>query len=244
MWLLVMGIALPSGADTDPMRLHLYAGAGLKKPMDVVIERFEQAYGVDIVPNYGSSGGLYAQIIQGQPCDLFLSADWSFIQRLEKDGLLVEGKKFLTDVVVLVVSPTGEKKIHSFDDLTQEGVVLTVADPRAPVGRYAENGLKKLGLWEPIVSHHNIRARPTTVNQLALLVQKDQLDAGLLFKSVATLYGLKYVASMGPELTGEIVFGFGIIRGGNEDLARKLLTFTLQPEQTAEFTKFGWQVYE
>jgi molybdate transport system substrate-binding protein len=242
--LLLLGLTLAVNAGADAVRLNLYAGAGLKRPMDVVVERFEKAYGVDVIPNYGSSGGLYAQISQGQPCDLFLSADWSFIQRLEKDGRLAEGKKFLTDAVVLVVSPTGEKKVHSFDDLTQENVVLTVADPRAPVGRYAEKGLKKLGLWEPILSRRNLKARPTTVNQLALMVQKDQVDAGLLFKSVANMYGLKYVATMGPELTGEIVFGFGVIRGGNEALARKLMAFALQPEQAAEFTKFGWRVYE
>jgi len=105
----------------------------LKKALDVVIDKFEKTYKVDIVPNYGPSGGFYTQITLGQPFDIYFSADFRFIDKLEKDGLLAEGKKFISDFVVVIVSATGAKKIKSFDDLDNDGVVLSIADPRAPV---------------------------------------------------------------------------------------------------------------
>jgi molybdate transport system substrate-binding protein len=230
------------GLCAEPQKLYLYAGAGMKKPMDVVIEKFKQVHGVEVVPNYGPSGGLYAQITKGQPCDIYYCADWMYIEKLEKDQLLLEKKKFLTDFVVVIVSKSGAAKITSFDDLSKEGVVLAVGDTRAPVGAYTENGLKKLGLWDKIMAQGNIKAMPTTVNQIAIMVQEDQVDAGFVFKSVASMYGLKYVQTMGPDLTGEIVFGIGIIKGGNEVLARKFMAFAR--EQVGEFTKYGWQAYE
>ena len=46
------------GVCADVQKLYLYAGAGMKKPMDVVIEKFKQVHGVEVVPNYGPSGGL------------------------------------------------------------------------------------------------------------------------------------------------------------------------------------------
>jgi molybdate transport system substrate-binding protein len=230
------------GLCTEPQKLYLYAGAGMKKPMDVVIEKFKQVHGVEVVPNYGPSGGLYAQITKGQPCDIYYCADWMYIEKLEKDQLLIEKRKFLTDSIVVIVSKTGSAKITSFNDLTKEGVVLAVGDTRAPVGEYTENGLKKLGLWYKIVAQGNIKAMPSTVNQIAIMVQEDQVDAGFVFKSVATMYGLKPVQTMGPDLTGEIVFGMGIIKGGNEALARKFRAFARK--QVGEFTKYGWQAYE
>jgi molybdate transport system substrate-binding protein len=235
-------VAHGDGLCAESQKLYLYAGAGLKKPMDVVIEKFKQVHGVEVVPNYGPSGGLYAQITKGQPCDIYYCADWMYIEKLEKDQLLIDKKKFLTDFVVGIVSKTGAAKIKSFSDLTKEGVVLAVADPRAPVGGYTESGLRKLGLWDKLVAQGNIKAMPSTVNQVAIMVQEDQVDAGFVFKSVATMYGLKPIQTMGPELTGEIVFGIGIIKGGNEGLARKFMAFAR--EQVGEFTKYGWQAYE
>jgi molybdate transport system substrate-binding protein len=230
------------GFCAEPVKLSLYAGAGLKKAMDVVIEKFSKVHGIEVVPNYGPSGGLYAQITKGQPCDIYFSADWIYLEKLEKEGLLVERRKFLTDFMVLIVSKTGAEKIKSLKDLTKEGLALSIADSRAPVGMYTETGLKNLGLWEKIVALGNIKAKPTTVNQVAILVQEDQVDGGFIFKSVATMYGAKVVETMGPELTGEIVFGIGIIKGGNVVGARKFMAFAR--ENVSEFTVYGWKPYE
>jgi len=231
------------GTCAGPVRLNLYAAAGLKKPMDVVVEKFSRENGVEVFPNYGPSGGLYTQIIKGQPCDIYFSADWALVEKLKDKQLLADGKKILKDVIVLVVSKTGEKKqIQSFADLTKEGVVLSIADPRAPVCMYAEKGLRNLGLLDKIVALGNLKAKPSTVNQVAILVEKDQVDAGLIFKSVANMYKLKQPAAMGHDVTGDISFGIGIIKGGNEELAKKFMTFTIA--HIDEFLKYGWQPYE
>jgi molybdate transport system substrate-binding protein len=164
------------------------------------------------------------------------------IEKLEQKEMLAQKKKFLKDFIVLVVSKTGENKVRSLNDLTKDGIVLSIADPRAPVGRYAEKGLQNSGLFDTIVAKGNIKAKPSTVNQLAILVQKDQVDAGLIFQSVANMYGLPPIDSMGTDLTGEIVFGIGVIKGGNEALANKFMEFAVQ--NVAEFVSYGWQPYE
>lgn len=226
----------------EPVKLNLYVAAGLKKAMDVVVEKFTKENGVETYPNYGPSGGLYTQIIKGQPCDIYFSADWDLIEKIEQKKKLAQKKKFLKDFIVLVVSKTGENKVRSLNDLTKDGIVLSIADPRAPVGRYAEKGLQNSGLFDTIVAKGNIKAKPSTVNQLAILVQKDQVDAGLIFQSVANMYGLPPIDSMGTDLTGEIVFGIGVIKGGNEALANKFMEFAVQ--NVAEFVSYGWQPYE
>lgn len=231
------------GLCASGVKLNLYVAAGLKRPMDAVVEKFKQARPeIEVIPNYGPSGGLYAQILHGQPCDLFFSADWLYLEKLQHEGLLWEGVKFLSDRVVLVVSKTGAKKITTFEDLAKDGVVIAVADPRAPAGRYTENGLKKLGLLELIASKGNIKAKPSTVNQVAIMVKEDQVDAGFVFSSVASLYDLPAVQTMGHDLTGEIIFCIGIIKGGNVALARDFMNFARQ--NVSEFSRYGWKPYE
>ena len=219
--------------------LHLFAGAGLKKPLDVIIAEYTKATGVKVLPNYGSSGSLYSQIESGQPCDLFLSADWKFIEKLAKANKLVAENKFLSDHIVLIVSPGGMKKVSTFADLTKPDVTITVADKRAPVGTYSENGLVSLGLMEKV--RPNIKAMPTTVNQVAIMVKEDQVDAGLTFSSVATMYGLKAMDTMTAEQTGEIVFGFGVLNTPNAAAAKAFVDFARK--RASEFAQYGWTLH-
>ncbi|RDV84844.1 molybdate ABC transporter substrate-binding protein [Ammonifex thiophilus] len=225
--------------QAQPKELRIFAAAGLKKPMDEVIARFEQEKGVKVIPNYGPSGGLWAQIKEGQPCDLFYSADWMYIEMAQKEGKIAEAKKFLQDELALVVAPSAKDKVKSVADLAKPGVTVAVCDPRAPVGDYSEKALKKLGLWDKIQS--NLKARPPTVNQAAIMVKEDQIDATLIFQSVAQAYGLKPVELIGPQYTGEIIFGVGVIKGGHEALAREFMNYAFQHVDI--FTKYGWKPY-
>lgn len=239
--LITGAILLSGGCSKKEQKLNLYAAAGLKKPMDSVISAFQKETGIEVIPNYGPSGGLYTQIKEGQPCDLYFSADWMYIDKLNADGKVSSATKFLKDNLVLIVSKTGKQKIKSIEDLTKPGVTVGVCDPNAPVGAYAENALKKMNIWEKLSATGNLKARPSTVNQLAIMVQKDQLDAGLIFSSVAKGFGLESVQTIPTEYTGEIIFGAAIIKGGNEKLAQRFLDAARRNIDT--FTQYGWEAY-
>ncbi|MBN2034012.1 MAG: molybdate ABC transporter substrate-binding protein [Deltaproteobacteria bacterium] len=232
-----------SSALAEQSQLDLYVAAGLKKPMDVIIEKFKKENeNIKVVANYASSGSLYAQIRQGQPCDLYFSADWLYIEKIQQDKKLAEGFKFLTDHEVLIVSRTGESKVKSVKDLTKKGVVLVLADPQAPNGAYAERALRNLGIWEEINSAGILKARPSTVHQVALMVKEDQADAAIIFRSVAKAHGLKTVETISTDLTGEIIFAAAVIKDEDEKLARQFYDFARR--HVEEFTKYGWQPYE
>lgn len=243
MALFFLSAGVCSNACAGEEKLNLYVAAGLKKPMDVVIENFrKENENIKVVANYASSGSLYAQIREGQPCDLYFSADWLYIEKIEKDQKLAEGMKFLKDHEVLIVSKTGEGKVKSVKDLTKKGVVLVIADPQAPNGAYAERALKNLGIWEEINAAGILKARPSTVHQVAIMVKEDQADAAIIFQSVAKGHKLKAVETISLDLTGEIIFAAAIIKGGKERLAREFYDFARR--HVAEFSKYGWQPYE
>jgi molybdate transport system substrate-binding protein len=239
------GCSAPATGDTaensgNDGPLQLFVAAGMKKPMDTVIEKFQAEKGVKVVPNYASSGGLWAQIREDQPCDLYYSADWMYIEMAQEEDRLTEAKEFLSDCLVLVVSDSGDGKVNNMDDLTNSDVTFAIGDPQAPVGMYAETALRNLSLWDKVGD--TLKAMPSTVNQVAIMVKEDQVDAGLIYSSVANGNDLKIVQRLDQEVTGEIIFGVGVIKGGNEKLAGEFMDFAF--EHVDEFCSYGWEPYE
>lgn len=241
MLLAVLSVFLfASAAFAADTAMYLFVAAGLSKPMKIVAQKFEEKTGVKVIAGYASSGNCYAQIMKGQPCDLFYSADWALVEKLDKEAHKAGVKKpFLKDYVVLVAAKSAADKVTSFEKLTDEGITAAVCDLRAPVGKYAEKGLRSMGLWDKMEKNGNLKARPATVNQLAIMVQEDQIDAGLIYSSVAHLYGLNIADKMDLKHTGDILFGAVAVKGGNEKLAEEFMTFA--EENIGEFTKFGWE---
>ena len=229
----------PAVENREPATWELYVAAGMKKPMDVVIAAFQEKTGDTINVNYSSSGALYTQIEQGQPCDLYFTADWIYVDKMEEAGLAASSTKFLSDNICLVVSESAKDKVKTFEDLAKEDVTFTLCDPAAPVGVYAETGLKAMGLWE--AAEANVVSRPSTVNQAAIMVLQDEVDAGLIFSSVANANGLTPVELMDQQYTGEIIFGTVTVADGHEAIADEFVAFA--NEYVAEFEKYGWTAY-
>ncbi len=237
----------PSPTPNEPEKkafegqtLNLYVAAGMQKPMDEIIKTFQEETGATVAVNYGPSGGLYAQIEQNQPCDLYYSADWIYIEKVEEAEKLEKSGKFLSDNIVLVVSETGQEKVSKMADLANPGVTVVIADAQAPVGVYSKNSIVNLGLWDTVSPH--IKAMPSTVNQVAIMIKEDQLDAGLIYSSVARGNELKIVEIIDEEYSGEIIFGSAIIKGGQQELAEAFEAHA--NKNVATFEKYGWRAYE
>ena len=230
----------PEKKSFEGQTLNLYVAAGMKKPMDQIIKSFQDETGATVAVNYGPTGGLYAQIDQNQPCDLYYAADWIYIEKLEQAEKSEKSSKFLKDNIVLVVSKTGESKVTKMADLGNSGVTIAIADLQAPVGVYAKNSLVSLGLWDKVSP--NIKAMPSTVNQVAIMVKEDQVDAGLIYSSVANGNELKTVEVIDEKYSGDIVFGSAIIKGGQKELAEAFADHAVK--NISVFEKYGWKAYE
>src|SRR4051812_44425061 len=66
--------------------VRVAAAANLQSVITVLQKDFKQRTGIVIEPIVGSSGKLVAQISNGAPFDVFLSADMSFPETLFKNG--------------------------------------------------------------------------------------------------------------------------------------------------------------
>ena len=109
---------------------------------------FEQASGHTATLTFGSTGQLYAQIMQGAPFDVFLAADQQRPQRLEAAGRTVAGSRVTYAIGSLVLAATGEP--GSLENAVQrlrgsDYSRLAMANPRlAPYGSAAREVLVSL----------------------------------------------------------------------------------------------------
>src|SRR5687768_10750016 len=91
-------------SEPAPREITIAAASDLKFALDDVIAHFERANpGAKVKTTYGSSGALFAQIENGAPFDLFLSADVKLPQRLVQSGAAAADSLFLYGIGRLAV---------------------------------------------------------------------------------------------------------------------------------------------
>ncbi len=103
--------------------------------------------------NFGASGDLVRQIIGGAPVDVFASAGLKEMDELERKGFTAPGTRvnFAGNTVVLAVPAAAHFPLEEFSDRPDRK--RSKKSPSAtrqtvPAGRYAEQVLRNLKLWE------------------------------------------------------------------------------------------------
>lgn len=113
---------------------------------------FKADTGSELQLSFGSSGALFAQISQGAPFEIFLSADTERPERAIKDGLGVAGTSFVYARGRLVLySPSLDVSDGPAVLKSDNYAHLAVADAEAaPYGAAAMQTLKALGLVDQV----------------------------------------------------------------------------------------------
>ncbi|MBK9797304.1 MAG: molybdate ABC transporter substrate-binding protein [Holophagaceae bacterium] len=144
--------------------------------------------GIEVAVTYGSSGNVYAQLLNKAPFDLFLSADLSYPKKLVEAGAADGTTEFLYSRGHLVLwvpkaSPIPIEQLGMKALLHPAARKVAIANPRhAPYGRAAEAALTKLGLLEAVTPR---LVFGENVGQTAQFVQTGAADIGILALSLA-----------------------------------------------------------
>ena len=142
-------------AQTPPT---VAAASDLKFALEEVAGRFERESGHRLRLVFGSSGNFYAQILQGAPFHLYMSADEDFVFRLADAGRTVDrGRVYAHGRIGILVphaSPLrADGELRDLAAALKDGRLrrFAIANPEhAPYGQRAEEALRHAGLWEAI----------------------------------------------------------------------------------------------
>ena len=187
---LACGTPLPDGTPPSPpaREVRIAAAADLKVALEAVFAATASSTrGIRPAVTYGSSGSFYAQIENGAPFDLFLSADAEYPRRLAAKGQ-ADGEPFLYAVgrIALWVPASSRLDLGTLGlrALLNPSVrKVAIANPRhAPYGRAAEAALTSLGILDGVKGKLVLGEN---VAQAAQFVQSGAADAGIVALSLA-----------------------------------------------------------
>ncbi len=146
-----------------------------------LVETFESGSEHRIKLSIGSTGKLYAQIVNGAPFDLFLSADSKHPALLDEQARTIAGSRFTYAIGRLVVLSRPGRAIGEDSRSVLAGPAIrrvALANPDlAPYGQAALESISAAGLDDEVLPKLIIAE---TVGQVFAFVQSSNVDLGFL----------------------------------------------------------------
>ena len=207
---------------------------------------FMKRTGIPVVFNFANAGFLAHQICQEDKAHVFFSANEKWMDYVEKAGRIEPSSRqiLLQDVMVLVV-PKGHGSIV---DLTKPRLEqsfegwFAIGDQTTPLGIYAKQALTQLDWWDALETH---RVETTTVTAVLNYVVLGEVDAGIVFRSVASCSADKVdiIAAMPEELHKPIQFPVAICKNYHP-ASKRFLDFLKSDVAQKTFSHYGWTLYQ
>ena len=222
-YLATMSRRAPGVAD-----LTVFCAAGMRYPMEQIVEQFKEEFGATIQVQYGGSNTLLSQIEAGKSGDLFLAADESYVRLAQQKDLAREVLPLATMRPVIVVRRDSPLNITALADLLQPGIRIACGNPdAAAIGRITKTSLEKCQQWDALAQRisENGVYKPT-VNEVANDVKLGSVDAGIVWDSTAAQY---------PELKPITV---AELQEGVAHVELCVLKYAMDPAATLHFARY------
>ncbi len=133
--------------------VRVAVAANFTAPMQKLAQAFEAETGHKAVLAFGSTGTFYAQIRNGAPFQILLSADDETPIKLEKEGLGVAGSRFTYALGKLVLWSKQHGLVDDKGEVLRSGRFqrIALANPKlAPYGAAAVQTMTKLGVLQAL----------------------------------------------------------------------------------------------
>ena len=227
--------------------LTVVVAANVQYTFEEIKAEFEKQTGINIKSISGSSGKFTAQIENGAPYDVFLSADMDYPKTLAKEGLTFNDPK---------VYAYGTLVLWTLNDIDLSPGLGVLKDPSikkiavavpntAPYGRQAINALKHENLYAQVNKKLVYGESIAQVNQF---ITTQAADIGFTAKSVVLAANMKEKGrwiEVSPDAYDPIEQGAVILKHAEKEHLEEAKTFFdfLYSEKAGEiFKRYGYKL--
>jgi len=220
--------------------LTVAAASDLTPAFEEIGRAFEAANKTKVVFIFGSTGMLTRQIENGAPVDVFAAANVSYIDELDKKGLIIPDSRatYARGRITLWTRDDSPIRLQGVADLARPEVMrIAIANPdHAPYGLAAKQALESVGIWDRVkpklVYGDNIR-------QTLQYAETGNVDVSIVALSLS-VQGHGRWTLIPEELHQPIDQGLGIIKTTkHEQAARAFIAFIEGPQGQEIMKKYG-----
>ena len=167
----------PTPAVTQKtVKLTIFAASSLTNAFSAVAAAFAQKTGDQTTFSFAGSQELVAQLRQGAPADVVATADLPTMLKVPHGSAATV---FARNRLVIVTARGNPKHVTGLADLARSDLVVVLAGPRVPAGKYAAQALASAHVTaHPKSLEDNVRSVLTKV-------QLGEADAGIVYASDA-----------------------------------------------------------
>lgn len=222
--------------------LLVYAGAGIKEPLDEVVDIYMRDTGVNVSVIYAGSGELLAQIENTKIGDIFMPGGMVHFNKAINKGLIKKSAEFVYNEPVILVKKGNPKDIKGLLDLAKPGLKLALGDEKAlAIGPITKQMLEKADIYSEV--EKNVVVREATVSKLVLDVDDTDIDASIVWETAESQFGKNVEAIPIEKEYIEIEkVPIGILKfTTNMEEAEKFMNFVLSDESFKIFEKWGYK---
>lgn len=230
--------------DGEPVPLMISAAVSLTDALEEIRTLYEEEHNVALTYNLEGSGSLAQKIQQGAPVDVFISASQDWMDTLEERSFIVESTRKDITGNRLVLITRKDSDIHytsvgelKADDITQ----LSIGNPESvPAGKYTEQVLKNLNLWDELESKIVIGK---DVRQVLTYVETGNVDIGFVYESDALSSDKIKILAMAEDGTHDpVIYPGAVLKDTkHEKEATDFLTFMASDVAQVILVKHGFR---
>ena len=246
----ISGGGFPPGGG----ELTVFAAASLTDAFETIGQELESEHpDLSITYNFGGSQALVTQLQEGAEADVFASANVAQMTAAREAELIAgDAVPFVDNRLAIVTPANNPAGIDSPADLGNEGILLVLAQPEVPAGRYARESVCKmgtdvetygLGFADRVAA--NVVSEEEDVRDVLAKVALGEADAGIVYVSdVATAADQVRVIDIPDEVNVVATYPIAAIAGGDEVLASAFIGYLLSDEGQASLGSFGFETVE
>jgi molybdate transport system substrate-binding protein len=242
--MLAGALARGQQAPQPQKELHVAAASDLQPVLPALAAEYTAKTGVKIVASFGSSATLAQQLENGDPQDLFLSADYVHPEQLVAAGLAVESSPvaYAKGSLVLWARKDSPAQPLTLDSLTSAKVTkIAIANPlHAPYGLAATRALESLSLTDKTAAKLVVAEN---VGQTAQFAESGNAQVGLISLTIASSPHYRELGSYVrfPTASYPEIRQCGVVlkAAKNQAAAVEFLKWLTSPGVQAELPKFG-----
>lgn len=226
--------------------VQVAVAANFTAPMKDIAAKFEQDTGHKVVASFGPTGGIYTQIKNGAPFEVFLSADDKTPAKLVEEGDAVKASLFTYAKGKLALWSPKEGFVDAKGEVLKKGTYehLSIGNPKtAPYGAAAVMVLEKMKLLETVKPK---LVEGSNITQAHQFVATGNAEMG--FVALSQIYKDGKLTSgsawMVPaDLYNPILQDAVILNKGKDNAAAKALVEYLKGKQAAAVIKsYGYDL--